>query len=141
MTARGGSVAMRGTRIAMLWIALLPAGIAAVVVSIPASSGSTAVVAPAIVAGLISPAAAVHTYQRALRRAAASEDRGRRVDRLAAGTLQAVAISGAVALIGIAAYLASGLLPALVGVVTHLLATGAVWPSRSRIERILDEAD
>ena len=53
-------------------------------------------------------------------------------------TLQALSITAAAGLAGVAVFAMTGEVAALLGVAAHLLLSGAIWPSPERLESFLD---
>lgn len=54
--------------------------------------------------------------------------------RFVAATALGVGVTGAAAVLGVVAFYLSSRLPALIGLVTHVMLTGAIWPSDWRLD-------
>jgi hypothetical protein len=134
-TPRGDEPELLTARIAAIAL-LTSVGVAMVVgwvlrdrvtASVPALAG------PAALAGLVALPIAYRVYH-------AVRGRRRGAHRRAAfmrGTIAALAITEGVALFGVVAYLLSENPMSLFGVASHVLLTGAIWPSASRLEVFL----
>jgi hypothetical protein len=131
----GGDPELRTARIAAL--AFLASVAVAVVAAwvlrdrVPASVPGLA--GPAALAGLVALPIGYRVYL-------GVRGRGRGTHRRAAfkrATIAALAITEGVALFGVVAYLLSENPMTLFGVASHLLLTGAIWPSGSRLEVFL----
>jgi hypothetical protein len=99
---------------------------------------SDALVTPAAVLGIVAPAFSYHLYRRQQRAASVEKDPARRVFRFRAGTWVSIACTECAALVGIVAFYLSGETLCLVGVLMHLLLTGAVWPTEERLRSFLE---
>lgn len=96
--------------------------------------------AAAALAGLISPVIGYRLYAWLRERYPAEASHVERCAGFVRATLLSLAVSESVALFGIFAYWFSAALPALIGVVTHVILVGAVWPTDERLEAFLDGA-
>jgi hypothetical protein len=90
-------------------------------------------VGPAALAGLVALVIGYRVYQAIRSR---GHEAGRREAFLRA-TIVALAITEGAALFGVVAFLLSGNPATLFGVASHVLLTGAIWPSASRLEIFL----
>ena len=53
-------------------------------------------------------------------------------------TVTALGVTEVAGLFGVVAYILSGRLIALSGVLTHIILAGAIWPSRERYDAFVD---
>ncbi len=118
-------------------LAVVPLVLTIVAAFLPRRASGGFLVSPAILAGLLSPAVGYHLYH-ALRRKVAPEAgmeercaSFRRANWVALGTTEVIAVFGAVT------YIFSDQWPALAGVATHVIVTGAIWPTRERLDHFL----
>jgi hypothetical protein len=102
------------------------------------SAGFDALTAPAALLGLISPVIGYRLYLWSRERVPAGEKTEARCDRFLRATILALAVTEGVALFGVVAFMVGGGPFALVGVLTHLLLTGALWPSDEKLARFLE---
>ena len=96
--------------------------------------GSFAIAFGAI--GLIAPAAGYHLFLSGKSRLDASgpSEDAERIKQYEQSFLFALSLSEGGALLGCVAWLLTGLTPTLIGVATHILVVGALWPSRGLVE-------
>jgi hypothetical protein len=92
------------------------------------------IVVPVALAGLVSPVIGYRLYFRVGMRTRPDADVESRCGAFQAATVVALAVTDGVALLGIVTYMLSADLAAMTGVVTHVLLTGAIWPTRVRLE-------
>ncbi|MDX1389522.1 MAG: hypothetical protein R3344_10060, partial [Acidobacteriota bacterium] len=95
---------------------------------------------PAALAGLIAPVVAYRVYLRLCERSPRNAGLQDRCTAFIRATLVALAVTEAPALLGLVVFLLSGAPLALSGVAAHVLLTGAIWPSRTRLEVFLSDA-
>jgi hypothetical protein len=101
------------------------------------ASGLEFIVAPAVLLGLLSPVVGYRLYCRMRERLPREADDAYRCRRFLAATIIAAGISESIAILGIAAFLLSGSFAGLVGVVTHVILVGAIWPSQEKLAAFL----
>lgn len=104
----------------------------------PGTGDFRVLVIPAALAGLVSPVIAYRLYSVLGARTSPDAALGVRCDAFQRVTVVALAVTAGAALFGIATYAMSSDLAAMTGVVTHVLLSGAIWPSRVRLESYLD---
>jgi len=104
----------------------------------PGTGAFRALVIPAALAGLISPVIAYRLYSVLGARLSPDTALGVRCEAFQRVTVIALSVTAGVALFGILTYGLSADPAALTGVATHLLLSGAIWPSRVRLESFLD---
>lgn len=95
-------------------------------------------VLPAALAGLVAPVIGYRLYHGLRGRVSPRSRVATRLEVFVRATVSALAVTEAAALFGAAAYWAGRDWAALTGVATHLLLTGAVWPSGIRLEVFLE---
>jgi dolichol kinase len=103
----------------------------------PLGSGLERLVAPAALAGLVSPVIGYRIYSSIRDRRRTDGSRASRGAAFLRATLIALALSEGIALLGIVVFLLSGAIAALTGVLTHVLLAGAVWPTVERLDLFL----
>jgi hypothetical protein len=121
-------------------VAALTAGVLMITVVaglVDISAGLEILVPPAALLGLISPVVAYRLYLRMRERIPADADAHFRCHRFLTATVLAVAITESIALFGVVAFMLGGGYAALIGVVTHVILVGAIWPTRERLETFL----
>lgn len=89
---------------------------------------------PVALAGLVSPVVGYRLFLWRRERLDASADPDVRCAGYMQATILSLSITEGIALLGIVVFLLTGRAFPLVGVVTHTLLTGAIWPSRERVE-------
>jgi hypothetical protein len=89
---------------------------------------------PAAILGLIAPVVGYRAFHGIRSRVPREADTQVRCDRFQKATVAALSVTEGAALLGIVAHMVSGDWPALTGVVTHVILTGAIWPSRARVD-------
>jgi hypothetical protein len=104
----------------------------------PGTGALRLLVVPAALAGLVAPVIAYRLYSRVGARAAPEADIGARCGAFQQATVIALAVTGGAALFGIVTYVTSSDLAVMTGVATHVLLTGAIWPTRVRLESFLE---
>jgi hypothetical protein len=102
------------------------------------SASIAILVAPVALAGIISPVVAYRLYE--WRRTLVPADAGlaERCQAFLTATSNAFMVSATVGLGGVAVHVLTGSIEALIGVVTHVIVAGALWPQPERLERFLD---
>ena len=111
-------VSVLGLALAVVWLAPL---------------GSTRVLdLPAGVIGLIAPVLAYRLYQLQRERVAVGASVTERCAAFARASILAVAVTEGAAMVGLVAHLLGGAVAPLVGVATHVLLVGAIWPTPQR---------
>lgn len=121
-------------------VAALTAGVLLITVVagfVDISAGLDVLVAPAALLGLISPIAAYRLFLRMRERLPADAGDEFRCHRFLVATIAAVAITESIALFGVVAFMLSGGFAGLIGVVTHVILVGAIWPTRERLDTFL----
>ena len=94
----------------------------------------------AALAGLVSPVIGYRLYAWLRERVPPGASHAVRCAGFLRATALSLAVGGTVALFGIVAYGLSSVFAALIGVVTHMILVGAVWPTPERLETFLDAA-
>jgi len=84
--------------------------------------------------GIVSPVIAYRLYLWEKERIPPQADSTRRARGFVRATLIAVSVSESIALSGVVAYVLSGRIVALLGVLTMVLLVGAIWPTSERLE-------
>jgi len=93
---------------------------------------------PAALLGLVSPVIGYRLYALLAERVSPTEDAGARRGAFLRATVVALSVADGVAVFGIVAFALSGKPMALIGVLTHVILTGAIWPSEERLETFLE---
>lgn len=125
------------TVVAALLVAVL--ALAAIAYRInPATGYLQVLVIPAALAGLVSPVMAYRLYSVLGAKTPPDAALGVRCDAFKRVTVIALSVTAGAALLGIVTYAMSSDLAAMTGVVTHVLLSGAIWPSRVRLESYLE---
>ena len=114
-----------------------PIALLGLAVAIPVSLAVETLTLPAGLAGLVAPVAAYRLYATSRERVAAATPPAERCAAFVRATLLALGISEAAALAGLVVFWGSRHPAALTGIAMHLLVSGAVWPSRARLEVFL----
>ena len=104
------------------------------------TSASPGIALPATLLGLVSPAIAYRLPQVVRERLSPAAEPGQRSAAYLRGMVVAVAVAEGAAMLGIVAYVLSGQLSALVGVLTLVLLVGALWPSEDRLHAFVERA-
>ena len=94
-------------------------------------------VAPAALLGLVAPVFGYRLYEMLRERVPGDASRTDRSAAFLRATIAALSVTEGIAFFGVVAYLLSQRFFALVGVLTHVILTGALWPSEQRLERFL----
>lgn len=128
---------LRSARLIAAAIAAGPVVFAAAVVAIGGTPASSSLVFPAILAGLIALPVAWRLYA-ALQSGGAAAGEDARCRRLVTATVAALAVTEGAALFGIVAFMLSREWAALVGVATHVILAGAIWPTDAKLESFLE---
>jgi len=134
-TRPGGEPELRIARFAAVAL-LTGVGIAVLVAWVmqPRVTASVPVlVGPAALAGLVAVVIGFRVYHAILGRGRGAHRR----EAFMRATIVALSITEGAALFGIVAYLLSGNPTTLFGVASHVLLTGAIWPSACRLEVFL----
>jgi len=108
---------------------------------LPTGDALVAAAPPAALLGLVSPVVGYRLYLWVRERAARPASRAERCGAFVRANLVAMAVTEGAALFGIVAYLLSGRLFPLVGVLTHVLLAGAIWPSAEKLDLFLRPPD
>ena len=112
-------VSVLGLALAVAWLAPL---------------GSTRLLdLPAGLIGLVAPIVGYRLYQRQRERLAAGASAAERCAAFVRANLLAVAVTEGAALLGLVAHLLGGAVAPLIGVATHVLLVGAIWPTPQRL--------
>lgn len=108
---------------------------------VPRVGGMTGLVAPAAIAGAVSPAVAFRLYQ--MRRDRLSGGDGASVRRQAflRANVLTFAITEGAAVFGVIVFALSGAPLALIGVLMHVLLAGALWPSEEKLAGFVGRID
>jgi hypothetical protein len=117
-------------------VAALTAGVLMITVVagfVEISAGLDFLVAPAALLGLISPVVAYRLYLRIRDRLPAAAGAEHRCQKFLMATIVAAAITESVAVFGVIAFMLSGAFAGLIGVVTHVILVGAIWPTREKL--------
>lgn len=88
----------------------------------------------AALTGLVSPVIGYRLYAWLRERIPAGASHAARCAGFLRATELALAVGAGIALFGIVAYCLSAVFAALIGVVTHMILVGAVWPTPERLE-------
>ena len=104
------------------------------------SIGFTALTAPSALLGLFAPVLGYRLHALQRQRVPAGADAVERPARYLRAVIMPLAISGGVALLGVVSFALGGGAFSLVGVLTHVLLTGALWPSAERMTHFHDSA-
>lgn len=135
--AEGRVLTATRTVVAALLVAVV--ALAAIVYRISPGTGDLQVlVIPAALAGLVSPVMAYRLYSVLGAKTPTDAALGVRCDAFKRVTVVALSVTAGAALLGIVTYAMSSDLAAMTGVVTHVLLSGAIWPSRVRLESYLE---
>ncbi len=102
------------------------------------SIGFTALTAPAALLGLVNPVLGYRIHVRQWQRIPADAQAADRRACYLRSIVLPLAVSEGVATLGVVSFALGGGAFSLVGVLTHLLLTGALWPSADRLSRFLD---
>jgi hypothetical protein len=130
---------LTATRSIAALLLLLVLAFAAVAIWLsPGIGGYRRLVVPVALAGLVSPVIGYRLYFLVGSRTAPDADIEARCGAFQAATVIALAVTDGAALLGIVTYMLSSDLAAMTGVVTHVLLTGAIWPTRVRLESFLE---
>lgn len=124
-------------RVVAAALAAGPPIFAAIAALVPVRASAMFLVGPAVLAGMLSPALGYRYYHAKILKIPPEADLLARAVAFRNATWISLAIPSAIALFGVAAYALSREWIALLGVATHLLVAGAVWPSRERLDRFL----
>ena len=104
----------------------------------PGTGDFRVLVIPAALAGLVSPVIAYRLYSLLGAKTPRDAALGVRCKAFQRVTVVALSVTAGAALFSIVTYAMSSDLAAMTGVVTHVLLSGAIWPSRVRLESYLD---
>jgi hypothetical protein len=102
------------------------------------SSSASGLAAPVALAGIISPVVAYRLYawvQSSLRPEAGLRER---CGAFLKANIIAFSVTAGVGLCGVVVFVFSGSIQALIGVVTHVIVAGALWPIPERMDRFLE---
>ena len=137
-TVTGIENALRLTRLFATALAVSVLGLTTVSGLLPLGKIPSLVVLapPAALLGLVSPVIGYRLYLWQRDRRSESSDRCAAYLR---AVIVALAITEGIALLGIVIYLSTGRSFPLVGVLTHILLTGAIWPTREKIESWIED--
>lgn len=106
-----------------------------IVYGLPLGGGRAQVmVLPAALFGLVAPAVGYRVYHTMRERNPRDEPLRVRCQAFLRAIIVPLAITEGAALLGLVVYMLSRDLVALTGSLTHVLLTGAVWPSRTRLD-------
>jgi hypothetical protein len=122
-------------------LAATPVALLAASLLVPPPPPSRALVAPAALAGLVAFAVGNRWYRGLLDRVGPDARPAARAAALRKATIAGLACTEAASLVGVVAFHVSREPFALVGVAAHLILVGASWPTRARLERILEATD
>jgi len=125
-------IATRSIASALLVLVLAVASVA--VWLSPGGGGFRPLVVPVALAGLVSPVVGYRLYFLVGSRTKPDADVEARGGAFQAATVVALSVTNGAALLGIVTYMLSSDLAAMTGVVTHVLLSGAIWPTRVRLE-------
>lgn len=127
---------------------LMAGGMAAGVLFIAALSGLfepsgalSALIGPAALFGLVSPVLGYRLYLLMRERVPTAADTPERCRTFLRATLSALSITEAAALFGVLVFVFTAEWYAAVGVATHILLTGALWPTQERLGTFLETPD
>lgn len=127
---------LRSVRLVAALIGASPVVLAAAVAGIGGVPSTDALVFPAVLAGLIALPVAWRLYAALQGGAVAGEEA--RCRRFLVATACALAVTECAAIFGIVAFMLSRQGAALVGVATHVILAGAIWPTEARLESFLE---
>lgn len=94
---------------------------------------------PAGILGIVSPVIGYRLFHLLREKLPAGAGEAERAARFLRATVSGLAVTEAAALFGVAAYLLSGELQALMGLGMHMILTGALWPSEERLAAFTPE--
>ncbi len=139
----GSERTIRIARVVAAFLAVSPLLLVALAVALPARPASASgsldgVGMAASLAGFVSLAIGSRVYQRMRARIPDAADATARGQVFVSATALALAVTEAAALLGIFAFLLSRNPIVLTGVPIHVILTGALWPTRPRLEQFLD---
>jgi len=124
---------------------LMAGGMAAGVLFVAALSGLfeptgalSVLIGPAALFGLVGPVLGYRLYLLLRERIPAEADAVERRRVFLRATLSALSITEAAALFGVLVFVFSGEWYAAVGVATHIILTGAIWPTQERLDAFLE---
>ena len=73
-------------------------------------------------------------------RSATQTSHATRCDAFFRATVLALAVTGAAAIFGVVSFWMSGRIESLIGVMTHVILSGALWPTPEKLEAFLSES-
>ena len=126
-------------RVVVLAMAVAPLLLAAIGEWLAISGRVEFLVAPAALLGIVSPVIGYRLFMMQAERVPAGACVAQGCRAFLKAILVAMAVSEGIALFGLVAWLTSGRLIALIGIVTHMILVGAIWPAEARLERFIGE--
>jgi hypothetical protein len=109
------------------------------IVRIP--GGPAAIASLAALLGIVSPLIGYRLYAWQRERDGVEGSHSRRCASFLRATVLALAVTEGVALLGVVAYWLTAEPHALIGVVTHVILVGAVWPTSERLANFIERGD
>jgi hypothetical protein len=123
---------------------LLTTAMAAGVLLLTAASGvvsnspvTRALAAPAALLGIVSPLLGFRTFAWLRERAATQTSHGTRCGAYLRATVLALSVTEAAAIFGVISFWMGGGIESLIGVVMHVILSGALWPTPEKLEAFL----
>jgi hypothetical protein len=129
---------LRRSRLLIGWLAATPLVLALLVGLLGPLGTNAALVGPAALLGLVSPVIGYRLYLLLRDRIPSEADVEARCRSFVSAGLVALAVTDGIALLGLVAYFVSGQPYSLVGVATHVLLAGAIWPSPERLQAFVE---
>jgi hypothetical protein len=121
-------------------MAVTPLLLAAVAEWFAPTSRVEFLVLPAGLLGIVSPVIGYRLLAMFEERVPAGAGLERGCQAFLRATLLAAGAGEGIALLGVVAWMLSGRLTALIGLVTHVILVGAIWPSAARLDRFIGGA-
>ncbi len=137
-SATAGESALASARLAAAALVAGPLVLLGLVLLVPPPAPWRALVAPAALLGFVALAAGNRLYARLLERSRTRAGAAERLLSLRSATVAALALTEATAILGVLAFHFSREPFALAGLAVHLILAGAVWPTRARLEHLLE---
>jgi hypothetical protein len=134
MEDEGAEETLRTARTVVAVLSAAPVLLGAIAAAVPLEPSLGSLATPAVLAGIVAPAAGFHLYRKLQQAASREADVRGRAAAFVRATVLALACTEAAATFGVVAFLLSREPVCLLAIALHLLLAGAVWPSRERLE-------